>query len=98
MQGDPHAAAIQCRSGEASCFEPALTIGKQEDGVAMHLPETTQEPQRHLRQRHQSIFIAFGIADMDPLALRIDIAHLQPQAFTESQTQAVDSEIEEPGS
>jgi len=28
------------RSSGAGCFEPALAIGKQEDGVAMHLPET----------------------------------------------------------
>jgi hypothetical protein len=64
--------------------------------VTMELPEAAQQIQRRIRQRHEAILIALGIADMHAAALGIDIAHLQPQAFTEAQAEAVEGEIEDP--
>jgi hypothetical protein len=42
----------------------------------MHLPESAQDIQGGLRQGHETVFIALGIADMYPVAQRIDICYL----------------------
>ena len=55
----------------------------------MQRPKAAQQLKRGLRQRHQAIFVAFGIANMHTLALRIDIPNLQAQAFTQAQSQAI---------
>ena len=60
----------------------------------MHLPEPTQQCQRCLRQRHQPVFIALGIAHMHTQTLCIDIAHLETQALAESQSQAIEGKKE----
>ena len=62
----------------------------------MHVPETAQQLMGGLRQRDQAIPIALGVADMDAPARAIDIADLQAQPFTESQSQAVEREEEHP--
>lgn len=69
--------------------KPAVTIREQQHGIAMHLPEAAQQVQRRIRQVNEAVRVAFGVADMHPLAVDIDITHLQAQAFfAESQTQA----------
>ena len=91
-----HAAAVQGSGGAAGRLQAALAIGKQQHRVTMGLPETAQQRQRRLRQRNQTVLIALGIADMHAPALGIDIAHLQAQAFTESQAKTVEGDKEDP--
>ena len=62
----------------------------------MDLPEAAQQLQGRLRQRHEAILVALGIADMHPRAFGIDIAHLQSQAFAQAQAQTVEREKEHP--
>ena len=58
-----HAAAIErCLRG-ACARQPAVPIGKQQDGIAVALPETAQELVRGRRQRQQAILVALGMAD-----------------------------------
>jgi len=77
-------------------FESAVAIGKQQHRVAMHLPEAAEAIQRRCRQRHQAVFVAFGIANMRPLPRGIDIGHRQAQAFAETQPQAIKCKKEHP--
>ena len=47
----------------------------------------------HIRQGNQTIFVPFGVADMDVLIFGIDIAHPKTQAFAEMQAKTIDGEI-----
>jgi hypothetical protein len=62
----------------------------------MALPEAAQELWVAVRQRHQAILVALGIADMHPRARRIDVADRQPQPFAQAQSQTVEGEEEHP--
>ena len=90
-----NAATIQRRGGAGSALKPAVTVGKQQYGVAVHRPEAAQYIARGIRQRHQPVLIAFGVPDMHAPTHRIDVADLQTQALTEAQAQTVDSEVED---
>jgi hypothetical protein len=59
-----------------------MAVGEQQHGVAMHQPEAPQELMGRVRQRHEAIPIALGVADMRPPACGIDIADLKSQTFT----------------
>ena len=48
-------------------------------------PEAAQQLVGGLRQRHQAIPIALGVADVHPRANTIDVANLQAQPFTKPQ-------------
>ena len=76
-------------------LQATVAIGKQQNRVTMDLPETAQQIQGRGRQRHQTIFIALGIADMYPLALGVDIRHLQSQALAQTQAKTVEREKED---
>ena len=56
----------------------------------MHLPVTAQHRQGGGGQRHETVPVALGIADVHTLARRVDIADLQPQPFAEPQAHAVE--------
>jgi hypothetical protein len=72
-----------------------VAIGKQQDGMTVALPETTQELVGGRRQRHQAILVALGIADRHALARRIDVGDRQPQAFAQAQAETVEGEEED---
>ena len=57
--------------------------------MTVHLPEPAQQVERGLRQRNETVFIAFGIADVDTLTRRINITDFKTQPFPEAQTQAL---------
>jgi hypothetical protein len=61
-----------------------MTIGKQQGRIAMRFPEPAQQLQRRLRQRNEAVFIAFGVADMDALTRRIDVANPKAQSFAQT--------------
>ena len=62
----------------------------------MHLPEAAQQLQRDVRQRHQAIPVAFGVADVHAPAWGVDIANLQAQPFAEAQSQTIEREEKDP--
>ncbi len=59
-------------------------------------PEAVQQIQGYIRQRNQTIFVSFGVADVDTPISGINIAYPKTQAFTESQTKTIDGEIKHP--
>jgi len=73
-----------------------MPVGEQQHGMTMHRPEAAQQIQRPVRQGYKTVFVALGVTYMDALTLCIEIPHLQTQSFTESQAEAIDSEIEDP--
>ncbi len=62
----------------------------------MHRPEAAQQMQGGLRQRHKTILVALGIADVHAAARGIDVADPEPQAFAQAQPQAIEGEVEHP--
>lgn len=77
-------------------LQPAMAIGEEQFRVAVNLPELTQGAEGGVRQRDEAIPVAFGIANMHPLARRIDVADLQCQPFAQAQAQTVEGKIEHP--
>ena len=71
-------AAIEWCPGGARARQAAVPIGKQQNGIAVALPETAQELVGGRRQRHQAILVALGVADMHRLARAVDVADRQP--------------------
>jgi len=77
-------------------FQAAMAIGKEQFGVAMQLPELPQGGQRRCRQGHEAIPVALGVADMHSCPRGINVADFQGQPFAQTQSQAVEGEIEHP--
>jgi hypothetical protein len=84
VQRGLHAAAIQRRLGGCGSFQPAVTVRKQQRRVAMRLPEPAQQLQRYIWQRDKTIFVPLGVADVDALMRRIDVADLKAQSFSQA--------------
>ena len=76
------------RAGLCRTVQATLAAGKQQHRVAMHQPEAAQQLVGGLRQRHQAIPIALGVADVHPRANTIDVANLQAQPFTKPQARS----------
>ena len=96
MQGLLHAALVQRGACVARAAQAALAIGEQQFGVVVRLPEPAQHAQGDLWQWHKPVPVAFGVADVHPVAHRINVTDLQGQSFTQAQTQAVQGEVEHP--
>ncbi len=60
--------------------------------MAMRFPLLTQELERAIGQGDVTIVVAFAGADVQEPASGIDVAHLQTQAFTQSQAAGVDGD------
>ena len=65
-------------------LQAALAIGEEQFRVAVELPELAQGGERRRGQRYQPIAVAFGIADVHPLALGINVAHRERQPFAQA--------------
>ena len=96
MQAGLHATTIHVSRGARCSLQTAVAIGKQQHGVAMHVPEALQGLVCRLRQRNETIPVALGIADVHAPACGIDIPHLQSQSFAQAQPQAIEREEEHP--
>jgi len=62
----------------------------------MHGPEAAQEVMRRLQQRNEEVPVTLGIPNMHVLTDCIDIADLQAQPLAQTQSQAVEREVEHP--
>ena len=51
-----------------------MTIGEQQYGVAMHLPELAQVLMGRLRQGDEAVLVALGVAHMHAPTRRVDVA------------------------
>ena len=96
MQGLLHATTVQRGACALGTGQAAMAVGKQKLRIVVGLPEPAQDIQSGVWQRDKAVAIAFGVANMHPVAHRIDVAHLQGQSFREAQAQAVQREIEHP--
>ena len=65
-------------------FQAGVAVGKQEFGMAMRLPEAAQHRERGLRQRHEAIPVALGVAYLNAQAGGVDVADLQRQPFAQA--------------
>ncbi len=96
MQGLLHIPTVQRGACALGTGQTAMAIGEQKLRIVVGLPESAQDQEGCLGQGHKAIPIAFGVADMHPVAHRIDVRHRQGQSFREAQAQAVKREIEHP--
>ena len=96
MQGLLHAPTVQRCASAPGTGQAAMAVGKQKLRIMVGLPESAQDIQSGLWQRDKAIPIAFGVANMHPVAHRINVGHPQGQAFREAQAHAVQGEIEHP--
>ena len=86
------AAPVQRHGHQMGVFHPSLPTRKDKPGMPMNLPEILEDTQGVYRQRHQSVFVSFGISDMDSHCCRVDIADSQVDTFAETQPHAVGGE------
>ena len=73
MQGPLHAATIERRARSRRAFAPAMAIGEEQDGVAMHLPEAAQVLMGRLRQRDEAVLVALGVSLMHARPRGVDV-------------------------
>ncbi len=57
--------------------------------MPVHAPEISQDMQRVVRQRHQPVLVALGVAKMNPHVDGVDIANGQTDSFAKVQPHAV---------
>ena len=76
-------------SGRGGALSTVTLGGKEQRGVPMRFPLFPQELERAFGQRDVTILITFAGADMEEHAFGIDVAHLQPQAFSQTQAAGV---------
>ena len=93
LEGQPKCAlerGAAHRFGRSARAQSAVALGrKEQDGMAVRFPLLAQEQQGALGQRDVAVLIALTGADVQEHALRIDIAHLQAQAFAQTQAAGV---------
>ncbi len=82
--------AIQWRVGGRGRLQAATAIGEQQFRVTVQAPEFPQLCQCRIGQRHQTVLVTLGIADVNALAFGIDVADLQSQPLAEAQAEAVE--------
>ena len=82
--------AAQRLGGSGRSCASSPTFGReQKRGMAMGLPLLAQEFQGALGQGHVAVTVAFALADVQEHPLRIDVAHLQAQAFAQTESAGV---------
>jgi hypothetical protein len=96
MQGLLHTTTIQRGASACGPAQAAMAIGKQQLRVVVGLPESAQDAQGDLGQWHKAVPIAFGVANVDPVAHGIDVGNLKGQSFAQTKAHAVHGEIEHP--
>ena len=94
MQSLLHATPVQRCACLAGPGQAAQAVGEEEFGVAVGLPEPAQDFQRGLWQGHESVAIAFGVANKHTVAHSVNIPDSQSQTFAQAQAHAVEREVE----
>lgn len=76
--------------GRAGALATVTFGGKDQRWMAMSFPLLAQEQERALGQGDVTVLIALAAANVQEHALRIDVAHLKTQPFTQAQAAGVD--------
>ena len=96
LHGALNAASIQGCINQMCIFQTPLPIRKKELWVPMDRPEIPQDLQSFFRQGDQPVLVPLGVADVDSHVGRIDIAGLQANPFSKTQTQRIGGKKENP--
>ncbi len=75
--------------GGRSCASPSTFGREKERRMAMGFPLLAEQFQGALGQGHVAVSVAFAATNVEQHPLRIDVAHLQSQAFTQTQPAGV---------
>ena len=76
--------------GRAGALAAVAFGGKEQGRMTMGFPLLAQEEQSALGQGNVAILITFAAADVEELALGIDVGDLEIQTFAEAQPSGVD--------
>jgi hypothetical protein len=68
---------------------------KQQSGMSMSLPESTQRLECQFGQNDVAIFAAFAVTNMNPVLACIDIINLELESFSGPQAQAINNKQED---
>ena len=82
-------AAHRLRGG-GSTLTAVTFSGEEQRGMAVGLPRLAQQFQGALGNRHVAVAVAFAPADVQEHAPGVDVAHLQLQAFSQTQAAGID--------
>jgi len=94
LEGDPKG-ALQCGAahrmgGGGGMLSTVAFGGKEQRAMAVGFPLLAQQVQRAFRQRHVAVLVALALTDVQEHAFGINVADLQPEAFTQTQAAGVD--------
>lgn len=89
FDGGLDAASVQWLVNQMGIFQPSFTVWEDEMRMFVNGPEIFQNMQCVFRQGHQPVFVALGVANMNPHIDGVDIADSQPDSFTKPQPHAV---------
>ncbi len=85
------------RFGRGASAQPIVSLGGEEqDRMAVRFPLLAQEQQGAFGQRDVAILIAFAGADVQEPALGINVAHLEPKPFAQTQAAGVNGDEADP--
>ena len=82
-------ATIHVRGGLTNTLRRAGGVGKQQLGMAMPGPQFTQGVAGQIRQRDETVLVAFTASDMNTMAPGIDITDLQSQSLAQPQPHGI---------
>ena len=82
-------AAHRLRGG-GSTLTAVTFSGEEQRGMAVGLPRLAQQFQGALGNRHVAVAVAFAPADVQEHAPGVDVAHLQPESFSQTQAAGID--------
>jgi hypothetical protein len=88
-------ACIHAGPSASAAFSIKDGAWKQQSGMSMSLPETTQRLECQFGQNDVAILASFAVTNMHPMLACIDIINLELESFGGSQAQAIDNKQED---
>jgi len=95
FHGGLDAASIQWLVNQIGIFQPSFPTWEEKMGMFVNCPEIFQDIQCVFRKRNQPVLVAFGVTNMSPHVLGVNIADGQPDSFTKTQAHAVGGKEED---
>jgi hypothetical protein len=82
-------ASVQWQLNQVGIIQPSFPAWKKKMGMFVNLPEISQHAKGIFRERHQAVFVALGVANMNSHIDGVDITDSQPDSFAKAQPHAV---------
>ncbi|KEF41438.1 MAG: hypothetical protein ER33_11625 [Cyanobium sp. CACIAM 14] len=95
LEGGLDTAGIHRCAGHPDDELASGRTGEEQTGVTVGCPEPAKRLEREIGDGDIAILTAFGIAEVHTSLAAVNVRHLKSQAFTLSQTQAVDHQQED---